>query len=353
ALLEDLAIYDNKSWNDPRDFAKSVKAISLPPGVPSTSDRRLIELENQVQRLMEAHLALNSPVQVNKIASSCEICSGEQNKNSSSPKRVHFINIITIINKENEHGETWIIKPDTKDNDHDIIFKVEKDDFMIVEDISSIIDPMMSQVVLGKPFVEIFNMTYDLSLGVVRFMNRINEIAYKMPHKIEQFNSLSDLEKEHTKSVYFRNEEDKRRGESLFFWNISINITSSSSPLVQTSSALDDWGTNPSDSKNELSLRTFWVMNETNGSGGVERLTWIFFGLSFSSFPFSPVLSSWESLCCVVWIVTALIEPWTWVEHCGYYVVPYGELNDIPVASMARFGVISKSTDRILVSPRG
>ncbi|GJW45938.1 retrovirus-related pol polyprotein from transposon TNT 1-94 [Tanacetum coccineum] len=30
ALLEDLALYDNKSWNDPRDFAKSVKAISLP-----------------------------------------------------------------------------------------------------------------------------------------------------------------------------------------------------------------------------------------------------------------------------------------------------------------------------------
>ncbi|GKB46502.1 hypothetical protein Tco_0897255 [Tanacetum coccineum] len=29
---------------------------------------------------------------------------------------------------------------------------------------------------------------------------------------IEQYNSLSNLEKEHTKSVYLRNEEDKRRG---------------------------------------------------------------------------------------------------------------------------------------------
>ncbi|GKE81260.1 hypothetical protein Tco_1551260 [Tanacetum coccineum] len=48
ALLEDLTLYDNKSWNDPRDFAKPVKAISLPQDVPSTSDRRLIELENQV-----------------------------------------------------------------------------------------------------------------------------------------------------------------------------------------------------------------------------------------------------------------------------------------------------------------
>ncbi|GJR85021.1 MAK10-like protein [Tanacetum coccineum] len=39
--------------NDPRDFAKPVKAIALPQDVPSTSDHRLIELENQVQRLME------------------------------------------------------------------------------------------------------------------------------------------------------------------------------------------------------------------------------------------------------------------------------------------------------------
>ncbi|GKB84624.1 hypothetical protein Tco_0956896 [Tanacetum coccineum] len=76
AVLEDLALYDNKSWNDPRDFAKPVKAISLPQDVPSTSDRRLIELENQVQCLMEAHLAPKSSIQVNKINSSGEICGG-------------------------------------------------------------------------------------------------------------------------------------------------------------------------------------------------------------------------------------------------------------------------------------
>ncbi|GKE51339.1 MAK10-like protein [Tanacetum coccineum] len=73
---EDLALNDNESWNDPRDFAKPVKAISLPQDVPSTFDRRLIKLENQVQCLMEAHLAPKSSVQVNKITSSCQICGG-------------------------------------------------------------------------------------------------------------------------------------------------------------------------------------------------------------------------------------------------------------------------------------
>ncbi|GKB36747.1 MAK10-like protein [Tanacetum coccineum] len=70
AFLEDLALYD------PRDFAKPVKAISLPQDVLSTSDRRLIELKNQVQRLMEAHLAPMQPTLVNKITSSYEICNG-------------------------------------------------------------------------------------------------------------------------------------------------------------------------------------------------------------------------------------------------------------------------------------
>ncbi|GKD58923.1 zinc finger, CCHC-type containing protein [Tanacetum coccineum] len=61
AILEDLALCDNEIWNDPRDFAKPVKAIALPRDVPSTSEHRLIELKNQVQRLMETYLALTQP----------------------------------------------------------------------------------------------------------------------------------------------------------------------------------------------------------------------------------------------------------------------------------------------------
>nr|GEW67423.1 hypothetical protein [Tanacetum cinerariifolium] len=76
ASLEDLALYDNESWNDPRELAKPIKAISFLQYVPVTSDRRLIELENQVQHLMEARLASMQPTQVNKITSSCESCSG-------------------------------------------------------------------------------------------------------------------------------------------------------------------------------------------------------------------------------------------------------------------------------------
>nr|GEW18517.1 MAK10-like protein [Tanacetum cinerariifolium] len=43
--------------------------------------------------------------------------------------------------------------------------------FIIVEDISSLIDHRLSQVVLGKPFVKISNMTHDPPKGVVIFTN--------------------------------------------------------------------------------------------------------------------------------------------------------------------------------------
>ncbi|GJY08591.1 MAK10-like protein [Tanacetum coccineum] len=69
-VTPDLVLYDNENWNNPRDFAKPFKAISLPHDVPSTSDCHLIELKNHVQLLMEAHLALMQPTQVNKITTS-------------------------------------------------------------------------------------------------------------------------------------------------------------------------------------------------------------------------------------------------------------------------------------------
>ncbi|GJS01258.1 hypothetical protein Tco_0317766 [Tanacetum coccineum] len=52
---------------------------------------------------------------------------GEQNRNTSSPKRVYFINTISILSKEDKHRETGIVKPNTKDNDDDTIFKVKKE----------------------------------------------------------------------------------------------------------------------------------------------------------------------------------------------------------------------------------
>ncbi|GJW35933.1 hypothetical protein Tco_0058853 [Tanacetum coccineum] len=307
-----------------------VKAISLPQDIPSTSDRRLIELEHQSNRpffvyLMifegKSHIAPMQPTQVNKSTSSCEICSGPHDTQycMENPEQAFVDMRSSCINEAAENDDSHIEEPKVGENagvgeleiEHFDIFPTRSElayhknlmcgpipsiflrnpiitegcssnlkmpcnirhvhvekayidlnsplnvmtqmlynwimrrkldpreninggvnnftgrikgmhvfegnftyiiDFMIIEDISSIIDPRLSQVVLGRPFVEISNMTHDLPEGVVRFTNGTNEIAYKMPHKIVQYNSLSDLERKHTKSVYLMNEEDKRRG---------------------------------------------------------------------------------------------------------------------------------------------
>ncbi|GJS00884.1 hypothetical protein Tco_0317392 [Tanacetum coccineum] len=112
ALIEDLALYDNESWNNPRGFTKTVKAISLPQDVPNASERRLIELENQVQCLMEAHLGPKSSIQLNIITSSCEICSGPHDTNycMENPEQAF---VYYASSRTDEAGGKWFtFKPE-------------------------------------------------------------------------------------------------------------------------------------------------------------------------------------------------------------------------------------------------
>ncbi|GJW87623.1 hypothetical protein Tco_0162963 [Tanacetum coccineum] len=246
ALLKGLALYDKEIWNDPRDFAKPVNAISLPQDFLITFDCRLIELENQVQRLMEAYLAPKPSVQDARLSKfevdfkqqqgemtskidtglkaindqiigallSDAVKNPKLNVNSaslvlsahsypmegpqcsshihnsinvikmnlSSPKCVHFINSVTILNKEDEPRDAGIVKPDTKNDDHDTIVKAEKE----------------SEEEEGRE--EIDDSEYINTNPPPP--NPLNSFIIEKVY----------LEIKHTKSVHFRNEEDKRKG---------------------------------------------------------------------------------------------------------------------------------------------
>ncbi|GJR36224.1 retrovirus-related pol polyprotein from transposon TNT 1-94 [Tanacetum coccineum] len=56
-------------------------------------------------------------------------------------------------------------------------------DFLVVEDVGSTIDNCLSHAVLGNPFVEVSNLTYDPSVSIIRFTNGVDKVAYQMPHK--------------------------------------------------------------------------------------------------------------------------------------------------------------------------
>ncbi|GKC91531.1 hypothetical protein Tco_1152180, partial [Tanacetum coccineum] len=70
-------------------------------------------------------------------------------------------------------------------------------------------------------------------------------------------------------------------------------------PFVQTNSASDDWGTKPDDLRNELSLRTFFVMNEIDGSGGEGGVVLMFLVLFLSAAPY--LLTCDHGICLVAW----------------------------------------------------
>nr|GEZ15455.1 hypothetical protein [Tanacetum cinerariifolium] len=52
-IIENLAFYDHEGWNDSKNFVKPVKAISIPQSTSKTPDRRLLELEDQINFLLK------------------------------------------------------------------------------------------------------------------------------------------------------------------------------------------------------------------------------------------------------------------------------------------------------------
>ncbi|GJY48905.1 hypothetical protein Tco_0438861 [Tanacetum coccineum] len=63
--------------------------------------------------------------------------------------------------------------------------------FMILEDLGSVIDGRLSEVVLGKPFVEASKLTYDQSLRLIRFDHRNNEVVFRMPQRTQEIHLIS------------------------------------------------------------------------------------------------------------------------------------------------------------------
>ncbi|GJT02634.1 zinc finger, CCHC-type containing protein [Tanacetum coccineum] len=53
-IIENLALYDHEGWDETKEFVKPVKAISTPQGVPKTPERRLLELEDQINFLLKS-----------------------------------------------------------------------------------------------------------------------------------------------------------------------------------------------------------------------------------------------------------------------------------------------------------
>ncbi|GJY43249.1 protein kinase-like domain, concanavalin A-like lectin/glucanase domain protein [Tanacetum coccineum] len=249
--LQDLALYDNESWNDPRDFAKPVKAIALPQDVP-----------------------------MNKVTTSCEICSGPHDTQycMEDPEQA-FVEYASSSTDEaggpnlNDDGIEWLDVEEPLDLDKkgdprnlkipymighrftanayiDVDLPMDimslayynsirkngyeymgrnflglgKDmhvvvgnmsyvmDLTILESIEANIDPSLSNIVFGRPFVEIACLAINRKYGLMTFARWFKEIAFKTPYKDPKRSELSGKGHDLLSSRVVLNEDDYDRG---------------------------------------------------------------------------------------------------------------------------------------------
>lgn len=84
-------------------------------------------------------------------------------------------------------------------------------DFMILEDLASVIDYRLSHVVLGKPFVE-SKLRYNRLDDTVQFSTENDKVTYRMPNRMKEFRYVPQLDKDNISAFEDINEEDRKKG---------------------------------------------------------------------------------------------------------------------------------------------
>ncbi|GJY57713.1 protein kinase-like domain, concanavalin A-like lectin/glucanase domain protein [Tanacetum coccineum] len=77
--------------------------------------------------------------------------------------------------------------------------------FIILEDLGNIIDSSLSEVVLGKPFMQTSKLTYDESLRIIKFAHKDDEVVFRMPQRTKELDLVSPLEKDKFEAFFVKN----------------------------------------------------------------------------------------------------------------------------------------------------
>ncbi|GKB51192.1 hypothetical protein Tco_0901945 [Tanacetum coccineum] len=85
-------------------------------------------------------------------------------------------------------------------------------DFTILENIETNIDPSLSHVVFGRPFIEIAFLAINRKHGLMTFMDGNKEITFKTPYKDPKRNELSSKGHDLLSSMLILSEDNYDRG---------------------------------------------------------------------------------------------------------------------------------------------
>ncbi|GJZ47796.1 hypothetical protein Tco_0601628 [Tanacetum coccineum] len=85
-------------------------------------------------------------------------------------------------------------------------------DFTILENIETNIDPSLSHVIFGRPFIEIACLAINRKHGLMTFTDRTKEITFKTPYKDLERSELSSEGHDLLSSRVILSEDDDDRG---------------------------------------------------------------------------------------------------------------------------------------------
>ncbi|GJX98927.1 hypothetical protein Tco_0355946 [Tanacetum coccineum] len=238
ALLQDLALYDNESWNDPRDFAKPVKAIALPQDVPMVPTTLSIAWKTPNKPLLNTY----PRVPMKRKSTTQRYCQEPKTEYLSNLSARSYqtkdpqcsthgsINAITIHpkqpnelrndeSKEKEHGKegspkdtNTMVHNDEQRDTSQLEPKVTSWISPSRKNIKTNIDPSLSNVVFGRPFVEIPCLAINRKYGLMTFTDGIKEITFKAPYKDPERSELSSEGHDLSSSRVILSEDDYDRG---------------------------------------------------------------------------------------------------------------------------------------------
>nr|GEW07387.1 hypothetical protein [Tanacetum cinerariifolium] len=86
-------------------------------------------------------------------------------------------------------------------------------DSMRRQDVSSVIDHYLNGIILEKPFVKQSKLTYDKEEGTVMFEKNDEIVTFKMPHKIEMFKDIEDMNTDDILTFFIASKGDEENKE--------------------------------------------------------------------------------------------------------------------------------------------
>ncbi|GJU48976.1 hypothetical protein Tco_1218531 [Tanacetum coccineum] len=106
-------------------------------------------------------------------------------------------------------------------------------DFMILEDLGNIIDGRLSEVVMGKTFMQASKLTYDESLGLIRFAHRDDKVVFRMPQRTKELDLVSPLEKDKFEAFFVENLKATHSGAKRRYFRTITDLKTNNAYAIQ------------------------------------------------------------------------------------------------------------------------